>query len=114
MPIPDLESVLGTRTKIRLLRALVAHTEPVSGREAQRLADTPSSSASGAALDELVDAGLLLRVEAGRAHLYRANRDHLFWEPSPDSSRWRAAATPRPPGSWTKSWTRRTARRPSP
>jgi predicted nucleotidyltransferase len=76
-----LDEILGSRTKVRLLRALFPLDEPVTGREARRLARVRSVSAAGQALDELALLGVLHRVEAGGAHLYRVNRDHLFAEP---------------------------------
>jgi hypothetical protein len=81
MPLPDLETLLGTRTKVRLLRALLPLDDPVSGREARRLAGAPSSSAALSALADLTESGIVLREEVGGTHLYRANREHVFWEP---------------------------------
>lgn len=70
-----LDQILGTRSKVRLLRALAPLDRPVSGREAARLAKL-SRQAIGA-LDELVSAGIVNRQEAAGQHLYtfaRANR----------------------------------------
>lgn len=81
MPFQNLDLILGTQTKVQLLRALAQLTSPVSGREAQRLAGVRSTSAGGRALDDLTDLGILTRDEAGGTHLYLMNRDHALAEP---------------------------------
>lgn len=75
MLLDPLDQILGTRSKVRLLRALAPLDRPVSGREAARLARL-SRQAIGA-LDELVSAGIVNRQETAGQHLYtfaRANR----------------------------------------
>jgi predicted nucleotidyltransferase len=73
-----IDHILGTRTKVQLLRALVQLDSPVSGREAQRLAGIKSVSGAGHAFDDLTDLGILFREEVGGAHLYRMNREHVL------------------------------------
>lgn len=73
-----LDHVLGTQTKVQILRALSELASPVSGNKARRLAGVRSVSGAGQALDDLTALGLLLREEAGGAHLYRVNRDHAL------------------------------------
>lgn len=78
MALPTLDHVLGTQTKVRLLRVLVALDTPVSGREAQRLAGVTSMSATGRALEDLTGVGILSRERTGATHLYRFNRQHVL------------------------------------
>lgn len=73
-----LDAILGTPSKVRLLRELVPIERPVSGREAARLAGL--SSYSIRALDELVEMGLVLRQEATGQHLFRLNRENYLAE----------------------------------
>ncbi len=83
MPIPDLEAVLGSRNKVRILRALalVEGEAAVSGREAMNLAGLSSSGGAWSALGELAETGVVLRRSAGGAHLYSLNPDHLLARP---------------------------------
>lgn len=76
-----LDAVLGTTTKVRLLRVLLRLEFPVSAREAQRLAGVRSSDALKGALAELEGLGLLHRQKVGRAHGYTANRNHDLYRP---------------------------------
>ncbi len=69
-----LDDLLGTRTKVRLLRALMPLDRPVSGREAARLAGV--SHIALKALEELASAGILNQGEATGQHLYTINRRH--------------------------------------
>ena len=68
-----LDSVLGSVTKVRLLRALLPLERPVSLREAARLAGVSPAAASGA-LDELAALQIVDRREATSQHLYTVNR----------------------------------------
>jgi predicted nucleotidyltransferase len=68
-----LDSVLGSVTKVRLLRALLPLERPVSLREAARLAGVSPAAASGA-LDELAALQVVDRREATSQHLYTVNR----------------------------------------
>lgn len=72
MLFEPLDHVIGTRNKVRLLRALTPLDRPVSGREAARLAGV-SHYAIGA-LDELAAVGLVCRQEAAGQNLYRFDR----------------------------------------
>lgn len=62
-----------------VLEVLAGTTRPMTGRQVQRLARRGAVSGVAAALDRLVVSGLVLAEPAGRATLYRANRDHLAW-----------------------------------
>jgi predicted nucleotidyltransferase len=76
MLLDPMDSILGTRTKVRLLRALVPLERPVSGREAARLAGV-SHIALGS-LEELAEAGVLNREETSGQHLYTFDRRHVL------------------------------------
>lgn len=52
-------------------------SRPLTGREISRLLRRPSHSGVIAALDRLVNQGLVDREEAGRAFLFTLNREHL-------------------------------------
>ena len=69
-----LDTLLGTRTKVRLLRCLIFLDRPVSGREAARLSNV--SHIALRALDELVLAGALERTTTSGGHLYRVNESN--------------------------------------
>jgi predicted nucleotidyltransferase len=71
-----LDAVLGTTSKVRVLRALIHLTSPVSGNEAQRLAGVRSSASVWSALDELTELAILSREQTRGSHLYRINREH--------------------------------------
>lgn len=72
-----LNDILGTRSKVSVLRELVRRDDPVTGREAARLAHLSHRSAQQA-LQELLDLGVVRRREGGRAHLYRLNHEHYL------------------------------------
>lgn len=76
-----LDAVLGTTTKVRILRALVRLDSPVSGTEARRLAGVRSVRAMRASLDELTELGILLHEQTGSVHLYRIRRAHHLVAP---------------------------------
>lgn len=63
-----------------VLGALSSSTKPRTGRELARLASR-SQPATQQVLDRLVEHGLVIRQEAGRARLYTLNREHLAAEP---------------------------------
>lgn len=69
-----LKAVLGSTTKVQILRALLPLVSPVSGREAQRLAGIRSDQGVRAALEELSDLEILHRVQTRKAYLYQINR----------------------------------------
>ena len=54
-----LDELLGTATKMRVLRVLLQLDSPVSGKEAKRLARVRSAASMWTALDELSDLGIL-------------------------------------------------------
>lgn len=74
-----LDSALGSRSKVRLLRLLVEQDRTVSAREAARLTGS-TNPAMLAAVDELARLGFILREISGRQFLCRANRDHRLFE----------------------------------
>jgi predicted nucleotidyltransferase len=76
-----LDALLGTTTKVRVLRTLLSLTSPVSGSEAQRLAGVRSADSMWTALDELSDLGILTREQTRGSHLYRINREHDLFAP---------------------------------
>lgn len=76
MLVHVLDAVLGTTTKVRILRALLPLTDPVSGTEARRLAQVRSVKSMWAALDELTELGILERGQTRGTHLYRINGEH--------------------------------------
>lgn len=76
-----LDAVLGSTTKVRLLRALMPLTSPVSGHEARMLAGVRSQSGVRVALNDLTELGLLEREDTRRIRLYRINRGHDLAEP---------------------------------
>lgn len=60
-----------------VLAVLAGTTKPLTGREIARLVGRSSHSGVIAALERLVDQGVVEREEAGRAFLFALNRDHL-------------------------------------
>lgn len=69
-----LDLILGSRNRVRALRALL-ESDGLSGRRvASRSGASPS--ASKAALDELVEAGIVLRAGTPGKHSYELNRSH--------------------------------------
>ncbi len=60
-----------------VLAILASSTLPRSGRELARRAGRSSTGVQHA-LDRLVEHGLVVRLESGRAFLYTLNRDHLL------------------------------------
>lgn len=71
-----LDEILGSRSKVRLLRALGPLDRPVSGREAARLAGLSHRAIT--ALDELAALGVVIRREAAGQHLYTYNQEHVL------------------------------------
>src|SRR4051812_26480711 len=76
-----LEGVLGSSSKIQILRALLPLNGPVSGREAQRLARVSSDNGSRQALNTLTEMGVLTQQRLRGSHLYQVNRDHHLVAP---------------------------------
>jgi DNA-binding transcriptional ArsR family regulator len=63
-----------------VLSVLTQTSKPRTGREVARSASR-SQDATQRVLDRLVDNGLVLKDEAGRANVYRLNWDHVAAEP---------------------------------
>lgn len=63
-----------------VLDVLTRSTKPRTGREVAKLAGR-SQDATQRVLNRLVDHGLVLRRDAGRARVYELNRDHVAAEP---------------------------------
>ena len=59
------------------LVVLARTTAPLTGRQIARLVKRGTSPSVSAALDRLVEQGLVHRQEAGRAYLHTLNRDHI-------------------------------------
>jgi predicted nucleotidyltransferase len=70
-----LQSMLPT-VDTAVLAVLTSSTKPRTGREVARLANR-SQAATQRVLDRLVQHGLVLREEAGRARVYTLNWEHL-------------------------------------
>ena len=60
-----------------VLVALAGTTRPLTGRQVAQLVRQGSQKAVSVALDRLVEQGVVLREEAGRAYLHVLNRDHI-------------------------------------
>ena len=76
-----LDAILGSPTKVRILRAMIPLGRVVSGNEARMAAGVRSKSAMRSALDDLVELGILERDDTRRIQLFRINRDHDLVEP---------------------------------
>ncbi len=74
-----LVKIVGTTSKVRVIRALF-HLEHATGREISRKGKLPSSSAK-AALDELVEIGLVRRTRERRHHVFALDPHHPFYRP---------------------------------
>jgi UTP:GlnB (protein PII) uridylyltransferase len=70
-----LDAILGSRSKVRLLRVLLPLDDAVSAREAARLAGTPPTP-SLRALSDLAALAVLHRVRLRGQHLYTVNREN--------------------------------------
>jgi predicted nucleotidyltransferase len=60
-----------------VLVVLAGTKKPLTGRQVAQLVRRGSQKGVSAALDRLVEHGLVLREEAGTAYLHRLNRDHI-------------------------------------
>lgn len=76
-----LDAVLGSTTKVRIVRALIPLSSPVSGNEVRALARIRSKSGLKTALNDLTELGILEREDTRRIRLYRINRRHDLAEP---------------------------------
>lgn len=81
MLLQTFDEVLGSTAKVRLLRALLPLTSPVSGTEAQMLAGIRSVSGVRVALSDLTELGILQREDTRRIKLFRINRKHDLAKP---------------------------------
>lgn len=77
--LSPLAEILGTRSKVRLLRALLERETAVSGRQAARLAGV-SQNAAARALNELDDLGIVERTVTPGEHRFTVNRRHFLVE----------------------------------
>jgi predicted nucleotidyltransferase len=77
--VQDLDYILGSALKVRVLRSLIDLQKPVSGRHAGRLAS--ASKKATLALNELADLGIITKTESTGQHLYSVNRNHYLAEP---------------------------------
>jgi predicted nucleotidyltransferase len=75
MLLRPLDAVLGSHSKVALLRVLLRTASPVSAREAARLAGLAHSGALRA-LNDLVQLGVVDRSETPGQHLYVANPEN--------------------------------------
>jgi predicted nucleotidyltransferase len=75
----DLDHVLGSILKVRVIRAMTALEQPVSGRQVGRLAGVSSKALT--ALDELAALGVVKKVESTGQHFYSLNQAHYLAEP---------------------------------
>ena len=76
MIVPDLDYILASRTKVRLLRALIHLGDPVSGRHAARLAGVSPKAIE--ALDELAETGILKKSQHTAQFLFSWNSEHYL------------------------------------
>jgi predicted transcriptional regulator len=60
-----------------VLVVLAGTTRPLTGRQIARLVQRGSQKSVSVALDRLVEQGVVLREEAGRAYLHVLSRDHI-------------------------------------
>jgi len=75
------DGVLGSTSKIQLLRAILPLTGPVSGREAQKLAGVNSRKGAHQALNALAALGVLTQHRLRGTHLYSVNCEHHLIAP---------------------------------
>jgi predicted nucleotidyltransferase len=75
MLLRPLDRILGSQSKVALLRVLSRTTGPVSAREAARLAGIAHSGARRA-LEELTQMGVVERAETAIQHLYTISASH--------------------------------------
>jgi len=73
-----LNTILGTKSHLKVLRVLQRSEDPLSGREIQRLAGL-SNRAAMLALEALSEQRVLLVEVTTTRYLYRINRKHFLW-----------------------------------
>jgi predicted nucleotidyltransferase len=76
-----LDAALGSTAKVRILRALLSLTSPVSGAELRSLSGVRSAGGMWTALGDLTELGIVEREATRRIQLFRINRDHDLVEP---------------------------------
>jgi DNA-binding MarR family transcriptional regulator len=74
----SLETLLGSKNRVKVLRVLYRR-DGLSGRRVARMAGIPPS-AGKAALEELVETGLVLRREGSGRNRYELDRTHHLYE----------------------------------
>jgi len=72
-----LDNILGQRSKVRILRLLLRSHAQLTGRQIARQTDLNHATCH-AALRDLARYGIVLRITAGTAHLYRLNEEHVL------------------------------------
>ncbi|MDO7883475.1 nucleotidyltransferase domain-containing protein [Salinibacterium soli] len=72
------------QTEAALLSALARLSDPVTGRRLAALAGQASPATVHRLLSKFERAGLVLVQKHPHAHLYRLNREHLYWQPIED------------------------------
>lgn len=70
-------SVIYAPLDLDVLAVLAGTTQPLTGRRVADLVRHGSQAGVGKSLTRLVEQGLVLREEAGRALMHKLNRDHL-------------------------------------
>lgn len=70
-----LDAVMGTPSKVKLIRALLSAEEPISGREAARRAGV-SQRPAHRSLQDLVARGVVRKEVGENSHLFELNREH--------------------------------------
>jgi predicted nucleotidyltransferase len=91
------------RLHARVVRALANNTGWATGGQVHRMAGMGSDNGVRRVLAILVDQGLVLTEQAGRAGLYRLNTEHVLYEPLTRMSSVRAEIVERI-GSEIESW----------
>jgi predicted nucleotidyltransferase len=77
--LEPLDAILTSRSKVRLLRVMISTDQPLSGREAARLARVARVPAARS-LDDLVTLRVLHRQTTAAQHLYTLNRENFLVE----------------------------------
>lgn len=77
MDVARPHTAIAPGVKGEALVVLAGTTAPLSGRQIARLVRRGTSPSVSAALDRLVEQGLVHRQHAGRAYLHTLNRDHV-------------------------------------
>jgi len=75
--VHGLNTILGTQSKVFVLRVLLRAGKPLTGRAVERLSGL-SNRATMLALDALVEASAVTRRESGRAYLFALNRNNYL------------------------------------